>query len=220
MRSKPLNGPFSRFFYESLRNERIKPRRLKNPKGIERFTFSVSTPRQRWARDLYYDKRALANLDHAVGLVPKVMPAMVQAFGYTIEHEKVHAGDSKYQALPVNEIKKISNLNNTGHRAQALFEQVANRGVIAKMLTDSKIKSLQHPSAKKVIADKLSWYIIQSLIQSGEFRRMVKSGLNASLPKTKQEARARIQIISLYLKKLFPNLENEHLEEIIKVTSR
>ncbi|VVB99905.1 Uncharacterised protein [uncultured archaeon] len=218
MKPKPLTGPFSSFFYAKLRNEGIKPRRLNNPKGPEKHTFSISTPRKEWAWDLYYDPRALRNLDHALRALPEIRPQMAEAFEHTLEHEKVHAGASGYRSWPANKIKRIAYTTNRWATAQITAEQVANNGMIEKIMKLDKVDSLKRPKAKKVIPDKLSWFLIQSLIQNGDFRKLSRNGYTKFLPRGREQARARVALLEAYLKQLFPTLPQEIIAETIRLT--
>lgn len=214
MHGRPLKGPFSNFFYKRLRAEGIKPRRVNNPQPRERYSFSVAQPRGEWKRDLYYDPRALRNLDHALELLPQLRKPMFTAFGDILEHEKVHVGASEYQAYPGKKIRRIAKATGREATATLLIEQVAHRGTIQRILKSHDIKSLQHPKAKKVLSDRLSWYIIRPVITSGLLMQLAGSGSHAA--KTIKETRRRRKKLRSAIKKELPTLPEEIIAETIR----
>jgi hypothetical protein len=109
MHARPLRGGFSTHFYKRLRNEGVKPRRLKNPKGAGKFAVSVASSKIPKFKDLYYDPRALRNLDTAVELLPEIKPRLERVFELVLEHEKTRLGASRhYSAFSAWKIRKIS----------------------------------------------------------------------------------------------------------------
>jgi len=214
---KPLQGPFSQAFYSRLRAERIKPRRLNKPKGPERFTFSVANPNGKWKRDLYYDPRALANLDDALRQFPHLRKPLMDAFEHTIEHELVHEASSKdYQAFPARKIIALSEARERDWEERLLPEQVANRGIVAKIMRENGLKSLSSPKAVELVSDKLSWQFVMSLIQAGELKRVAKEGIEANAPKSRKALGARQLLARMHLRQLFPKLPQEIINETVR----
>jgi len=216
MVTKRNNGHFTSYFFRRLREDKIKPRRLNNPKGNERYTFSVANVTDGWKRDLYYDPRALRNLDYALRILPGLRKPLFESFDLVLEHEKVHAGVSSYQTYPAGKIKKIAEAAGREWHAEKLTENVANRGLVEHILKSHGIKSLRDPRARAVISDKISWYFVQSLIQMGDFRRFSKAGTTSVSPKNRSEAIARTLLARIHLKQLFTFLPDEIINEIVR----
>ena len=196
MPAKPVKGAFSNFFYARLRQGRIKPRRLQKPHGFESFTWSVANVRKQWARDLYYDARALRNLDQAVKLVPRILAPLKNKFEYDLHHELVHTGTSEHTAYTAKKIKIMA--INSGRYTTSMLraEQVANRGVLQRILRETSAKDFSNPKARAKIIEVLTWDLVAITIQRGEFKEATETALQNSrkiYAKILEDARAAIK---------------------------
>ncbi|MBN1941446.1 MAG: hypothetical protein JW772_04670 [Candidatus Diapherotrites archaeon] len=203
MPAKPLKGPFSDYFYARLRRAKIKPRRMINPRGIESHTWAVSNIRRKWARDLYYDARALRNLDHAIRLVPSIEAHLKRSFDYVLTHERAHTGTTFHTPYTAKKIKRLAYARGTPEKAQLIAEQVANRGVLARILREANAKTFASKKAHARVIDVLTWDLINASIRTGEFKKILRNGLDNV---TASEERARRQNVMGMLQMLYPDL--------------
>lgn len=176
MPAKRIRGPFSDFFYDRLRKAKIKPRRITNPKGIGAFTWAVPAIRKQWTGDLYYDPRALQNLNHAVRLVPWLGPKLREFFEYDLHHELVHTGQTPHTKHTAAKIQRIAHKTGKTRKAFVIAEQVANRGVMQKILQETGAKSFRSVKARTRLKEVLTWDIIAFFLRRGNLKRAMKAG--------------------------------------------